>query len=202
MAMDLFEAKAGGWDERPVPARISAAVGPLVKALVEPTMRVLDFGAGTGLVTGHVAPHVAHVAAVDLSPSMLAKLTEKPELAGKVTPYCQDLLEKPLGERFDGIVSAMALHHVQDTAAILRAFREHLKPGGFVALADLDVEDGSFHAPGTEGVFHHGFDRDALRVRLEEAGFVDIDFRTAVEVHKEGGAYSVFFVTARRDAGT
>lgn len=78
-------------------------------------------------------------------------------------------------------------------------FAEQLKPGGLLALADLDREDGSFHSPGTEGVFHHGFDRAALQSTLETAGFEDVRFATALEIEKEGkGPYTVFFVTARR----
>ena len=78
-------------------------------------------------------------------------------------------------------------------------FAEQLKPGGFLALADLDSEDGSFHAPGTEGVFHHGFDRVTLQSTLEIAGFDDVQFVTALEVEKEGkGPFTVFLVTARK----
>lgn len=62
-------------------------------------------------------------------------------------------------ERFDGIISAMALHHIKDTQHLLRTFTSHLHPGGFIALADLDREDGSFHTHGNEGVFH--FDLNA-----------------------------------------
>jgi cyclopropane fatty-acyl-phospholipid synthase-like methyltransferase len=129
---------------------------------------------------------------------MLEQLAAKAELRGKVEIYCQDILEKPIAEPVDGIVSAMALHHVEDTGALARAFREHVKPGGFLALADLDTEDGSFHAPGTEGVCHFGFDRGDLGGELRAAGFEDVEFRTAVEISRESGTYPIFLVTARR----
>ena len=130
---------------------------------------------------------------------MLEALAAKEELQGKVECRCQDILESPLEERFDGVVSAMALHHVEDTEALVARFAEQLKPGGLIALADLDREDGSFHEPGTEGVFHHGFDRAALQSILETAGFEDVQFVTALEVEKEDkGPYTVFLVTARK----
>ena len=44
----------------------------------------------------------------------------KPELVGKVEPVCQNILEVPLGRRVELIVSAMAMHHVEDTAALAR----------------------------------------------------------------------------------
>jgi 2-polyprenyl-3-methyl-5-hydroxy-6-metoxy-1,4-benzoquinol methylase len=130
---------------------------------------------------------------------MLEALAAKEELQGKVECRCQDILESPLEERFDAVVSAMALHHVEDTEALAACFAEHLKPGGLLALADLDSEDGSFHSPGTEGVFHHGFDRVELKSTLEAAGFEDVQFITALEFEKEGkGPFTVFLVNARK----
>ena len=197
---DLFAEKAAEWDQLPIPQAISAGVSEALRAQVpfDSAWQVMDFGAGTGLVASAVAPHVAGVCAVDVSASMLAALAAKPELAGRVEPICQDILAAPLGRRFDLIVSAMAMHHIEDTKLLLRRFADHLVPGGRVALADLDAEDGSFHPPTIEGVFHAGFERAAMTELLREAGFVDIAFTTAVEVHKEGKAYSIFLVTATR----
>jgi 2-polyprenyl-3-methyl-5-hydroxy-6-metoxy-1,4-benzoquinol methylase len=197
---DHFAEKSRDWDERPVPAQISEAVGRLLETMDwDESMLVMDFGAGTGLIAATVAPHVSRIVAVDTSPSMLEALAAKENLRGKVDCRCQDILVSPLEERFDGVVSAMALHHVEDTAAAAARFAEQLKPGGLLALADLDREDGSFHAPGTEGVFHHGFDRAALQSTLEDAGFEEVQFVTALEVEKEGkGPYTVFLVTARK----
>jgi len=69
-----------------------------------------------------------------------------------------------------------------------------------VALADLDSEDGSFHPPETQGVFHAGFDRDELGATLARHGFGDIRFVTAHTVVKEQGSYPVFLVTASKRA--
>lgn len=199
---DLFHDKAADWDTRPVPAQISAGVTRAILAAVplHPTMRVLDFGAGTGLVASQLAPHVSRILAVDVSPAMLAQLAAKPELLGKVDIHCQDLLDEPLDERVDLVVSAMAAHHVEDTAKLARALYGHLVPGGRLALADLDHEDGTFHPPGIEGVFHHGFDREALGAALVAAGFEGVHFETACVVHREERAYPVFLVTAARPA--
>ena len=129
---------------------------------------------------------------------MLEKLANKPELQGKVEVVCSDILETPLGRKVDLIVSAMAMHHVRDTGRLLQAFAEHLKPAGRIALADLDAEDGSFHPPDTTGVYHHGFDRDALREQLEHHGFSDITFSTALHVERDGRRYPIFLLTATR----
>jgi 2-polyprenyl-3-methyl-5-hydroxy-6-metoxy-1,4-benzoquinol methylase len=195
---DLFANKAADWDTRPFPLQLSAGIGAALLARVplRPDQTALDFGAGTGLITAKIADKVQAVIAVDVSPAMLTQLAAKPELAGKVTTVCQNLLEQPLGQQVDLIVSAMAMHHVQDTAALLRTLYAHLRPGGTVALADLDSEDGSFHPPGTEGVFHHGFDRETFARDLQAVGFVKVDVQTACSVDKDGQRYSVFLATA------
>ncbi len=198
---DLFQDKAADWDSRPFPQQISEGVVGAIRANVplDASMTVLDFGAGTGLVSNGIAPLVGHIHAVDISEAMLTQLAAKEALRGRVTIPCQDLLSAPLEVKVDLVVSAMAMHHVEDTAGLFRALYGHLRPGGRVALADLDAEDGTFHAPGTEGVFHSGFDRDALGAKLTAAGFSDVAFTTAVEVHKDGRVWPVFLVTARRN---
>ena len=195
---DQFQDKAQDWDERPIPAQISAGVGALLleKLPLRPSMRVMDFGAGTGLICAHVAPRVEKIYAVDISESMLERLAAKPELQGKVEPICQNILETPLDKQVDLIMSAMAMHHVEDTEQLLRVLATQLVPGGTLALADLDKEDGSFHPAGTEGVFHRGFDRDAIQTLLEKQGFEAVEFTTAVEVTREGKRYPIFLVMA------
>ena len=197
---DLFDEKAADWDAGEMKQRLSQAIGSAIVdniALTE-DMEVMDFGAGTGLICGHVAPHVGHITAVDISPAMLEQLAAKPELQGKVITVCQDILEQPLHQKFDLIVSAMAMHHVQDTDAMLVSFANHLKAGGQVALADLDQEDGSFHPADIEGVYHDGFNQNELKTKLEQHGFIDAQFQIAVTVQKGGKAYPVFLVIARK----
>ena len=197
---DLFSTQAADWDQRDTIQHLSHGIGTALRRRVDlqPHMEVLDFGAGTGLLTAHVAAEVARVTAVDTSPAMLERLMAKPELAGKVEALCQDILSTPLDTRFDLIISAMALHHVQDTAALMNCFNALLLPGGQIALADLDHEDGSFHPAEAHGVYHAGFQREALRHLLTAAGFVRIEIETAHEVHKAGKIYPVFLLTAVR----
>jgi 2-polyprenyl-3-methyl-5-hydroxy-6-metoxy-1,4-benzoquinol methylase len=198
---DLFADKATDWDSRPIPAQISAGVFAALDEAVDwaPELSVLDFGAGTGLVATQIAPRVGRVLAVDVSEAMLQQLAVK-EVHGDLQVRCQDILEQPLGESVDLVVSAMAMHHVQDTDALFAAFFEHLKPGGRVALADLDAEDGDFHPPGMDGVFHDGFERQALAAVAEGAGFVDAAFTTALTVRKEDKDYPIFLLTAVKPA--
>jgi 2-polyprenyl-3-methyl-5-hydroxy-6-metoxy-1,4-benzoquinol methylase len=197
---DLFEAKAQDWDANDRRTKLAAAISGSILEHVQlhERMSVLDFGAGTGLVSARIAPRVNRIVAVDTSKAMLDKLEAKPELKGKVDTVCQDLLDTPLDARFDLIVSAMAMHHVENTSRLIDRFAEHLHDSGMVALADLDREDGSFHPADTEGVFHFGFDRDDLRVLLQGHGFNQIEFFTAHTINGEEKDYPVFLVTARK----
>ena len=197
---DLFKGKSKDWDANEMVKLLSAAIGSLIVQQVPLNAHtiVMDFGAGTGLISSHVAPLVKQIVAVDISEVMLNNLAAKPELQGKVRIVCQDILKTAIDENFDLIMSAMAMHHVKDTPRLIQRFAEQLKPGGLIALADLDTEDGSFHPQGTEGIFHFGFDRDTLRTLLEKYGFVEICFRTAHIVHKKEMSFPVFLVTARQ----
>ena len=81
-----FDTGAREWDQRPTSLQL-AAVPPRLLAQVPfaATDRVLDFGAGTGLLATAIAPHVAQVTALDSSGPMLQVLREK---ALPTSPRC------------------------------------------------------------------------------------------------------------------
>lgn len=195
---DLFKEKAEDWDTLDHVKTLSSAIGSsiLEQIPLHAQMEVMDFGAGTGLISSHVAPLVNKVVAVDTSETMLNKLVSKPEFHGKVEAVCQDITDNPLDIQFDLIMSAMAMHHVEDTHKLIQRFSEHLKPGAMVALADLDKEDGSFHPENTAGVFHFGFERHKIKHILEKHGFEDIKFSTAHTIDRQEKRFPVFLVSA------
>ena len=119
---DLFNEKSQDWDSREVVQTLSSAVGSAILKHVplNEQMHVMDFGAGTGLISSQVVHFVKKIVAVDTSESMLNKLVKKPELEHKVTIVCQDIIEKNLTEKFDLIMSAMAMHHVEDTEKLFQ----------------------------------------------------------------------------------
>jgi ubiquinone/menaquinone biosynthesis C-methylase UbiE len=167
------------------------------------TMRALDYGSGTGMLSFPLQEKLGHITLKDTSAGMLAVVKEKIAAWGIVNMATRlmDLTAAPIpGERYDLIYSSMTLHHIPDTNAILKAFHTLLNPGGWLCIADLDQEDGSFH--GIQVDVHHGFDRDALAAQAAQAGFTDIRFSTVFEIVKttEAGsrAYPVFLLLARR----
>jgi len=197
---DLFKEKAKSYDKEDMAKELSAAIGATIlsKISFDNQMHVMDFGAGTGLICSHVVPMVGKITAVDISEAMLEKLVAKPELHEKVSTVCQDIMANPLDEKFDLIMSALALHHVEDTSRLIQSFAGHLESGSRLALADLDTEDGSFHPEDMQGVFHSGFDRDDLKETLEMHSFVNIEFMTAHRFERDDSKYSVFLVSATK----
>jgi SAM-dependent methyltransferase len=203
-----FDQKARQWDEDPRFVERAQSTGAAIRARVplSARMRALEVGCGTGLLGIPFAAEVASVTCIDTSTGMLAVLQEKIAARGlaNVQALRHDLAAAPLrGERFDLILSAMALHHVPDTSAMLAALAAHLAPGGWLCLADLDREDGSFH--GQEIDVHHGFDRATLGALAVRCGFRDVAFDTILSIRKEvAGAprdYPVFLLSARGAGG-
>lgn len=159
----------------------------------------MDFGAGTGLLSFKIAPMVRSVTGVDLSSGMLEQLEAKNTQALHVRGVLQDIMSDPLEEKFHGIVSSMAMHHVEDTARLFQTFYSHLQRDGFIAIADLEEEDGSFNSQhGNNGVHHFGFKREELRETIEKAGFKNVRFHDAYSVNREDGTYPIFLVTAMK----
>lgn len=196
-----FDQAAPTWDLAERRVALAQAVAQAVAARVNLSreMAVLDFGCGTGLVTLELAPLVGSMAGADTSPGMLKTLEEKAAAQGvpvRLLPL-DDSGAGPLGGPYHLIVSSMTLHHVEDVPALFRRFAQHLYPGGNLALADLDEEDGTFHDAGMT-VPHQGFARAQIQSWLQDAGFQAIQVETATVTKKEGKDYPVFLATARR----
>ena len=201
-----FDEKAADWDANPARVALAQAVVEAIRTAVplRRNMAAMDFGAGTGLVSLGLLPFVGEVTAVDASGEMLRVLGEKVTALGDAnlhTLLC-DVGEAVLPPaRFDLIVSSMVLHHLPDVAMVLKHLRPALRTGGWIALADLDVEDGSFHAD-PAGINYHGFERATVCRWLEEAGFADTTAREAYRITRPGAdgmmrTYPVFLVVAR-----
>ncbi len=204
---NIFDTRAAAWDDKPRRAKLAADVGRAICNTVKitPDMDVLDFGCGTGLLTLRFQPLARSVTGIDSSKGMLAVLEEKiqKQHLTNVTARCIDVEkgEVPDGT-YDLIVSSMTFHHIREVRPVLAILSTLLNPGGTLAIADLDSDNGKFHDT-PEGVFHNGFDRCIMKKHFETAGFENIRNRTAAIVQKESPsgeprAFTVFLMTGMK----
>jgi SAM-dependent methyltransferase len=110
--------------------------------VLEPGSSVVDLGAGSGQFSLAAAAVCARVVAVDVSPVMLARLTEKLDggAAGNVEPVRSGFLTyEHAGEPADVVYSRYALHHLPDfwKAIALGRIAGMLRPGGTFRLSDV-----------------------------------------------------------------
>ncbi|QOP45443.1 class I SAM-dependent DNA methyltransferase [Sulfurimonas paralvinellae] len=195
--MSTFDTRAENWDSGDI--RVNGAkviADAIIKRFpLNKEMEILDFGVGTGLLGFEIAKHVKQVSGVDTSAGMLAKLQEKNTPECNIISIHQDIIKEPLTQQFDGIVSSMTLHHVEDLEAFFKTIHNNIKNGGFIAIADLESEDGSFHSDNT-GVHHFGFHENELREIVQKSGFKDVKIENINTIQKPHRDFGVFLLTA------
>lgn len=209
MTRELFDKAAADWDKKPLRLQLAEKVVEAISKAVplSRTMNAVEIGGGTGLITISLCQKLSRIVACDTSSGMLDVLKEKIVDLGveNIEPILTDLNEPNSAlshGQFQLIYSSMTLHHIRDTAALLGICHRLLAPGGYLAFADLEQEDGSFHSD-MGGVEHLGFAPQALGELAKERGFTDISCTTAHVITKEDAEgnerfYPVFLLTARK----
>jgi predicted TPR repeat methyltransferase len=201
---DHFDEKAATWDDDPSKVERARVVADRIAATVplSPSTRVLEYGAGTGLVSEALRDHVGPLTLADASSGMRDVMAAKVD-AGVLPDariWSLDLaVEPPPDERFDLIVTVMVLHHIPELDVVLARFLALLDPGGHLCIVDLDAEDGGFHGEGFGG--HHGFHRPELAGQLTKAGFTEVEVVDCSSMEKDGGTYSLFLACGTRPGG-
>lgn len=139
-----WDKRVGRWHEHVTSA---AAFGKVLDRILavsqpQPSDVCVDLGAGTGFVTTALAPLVASVHAVDISPAMTEALAGRAADAGlaNVSTEVTDLRSFRLPpSSADLIVSSYALHHLTDAdkRALVTGAAHWLRPGGRLVIADM-----------------------------------------------------------------
>jgi len=132
----LFDSVAPLYDQAGVPYFGPIAAGLFDQLDVPPGSRVADVGSGRGALTLPLAGAVGtegHVDAVDQSGEMVRLLTETVADLPQVRVVQADATELP-EPPYDVVAASLVLFFLPDPVAVLRAWREALRPGGQVGI--------------------------------------------------------------------
>jgi len=167
----FFATASAEWDALRVSMFGARAYLTAALALLDPATIIGDLGCGTGELTAALAPHVAHVHAIDASAPMLAAARARTAGAANVTIAEGTLEALPLADAtLDAAVLLLVLHHVADPARALAEVRRVLRPNGRLLVADMRAHSHEEYRSQMGHVWL-GFDADALSTWLERAGF-------------------------------
>lgn len=207
-----FDALAATWDADPERFRRAQRMADLIGSAI-PLRRstdALEYGAGTGLVALALLDSVGTITLADTSEGMLDVARKR---AAEVGPRLRvrrlDLLaETAEPDSYDLIYTTLVLHHIGDVDLVLRRFHDALRPGGRVAIIDLDSDGGAYHAHHEHWDGHDGFARPAMAKALVEAGFADVRVtdggitRRIVhhDGHEESREFSLFLAVGTKPA--
>lgn len=172
-----------------------AAVGALGLAGRD-VRRVLDLGAGTGLLSAHVASAYPD-AELTLHDGAAGMLDQAREIFGDGAAYLHADLTDPIPSdpAWDAIVSALAVHHLDDAGKrdLFARVHDALAPGGVF----VDAEQ----VAGPTGLFDDAYHRWHER-RAKELGTTDEEWLGAVERMRHDRTASVEHqLTWLREAG-
>jgi tRNA (cmo5U34)-methyltransferase len=169
----------------------------------EQAITVLDLGAGTGLLAGFIANAfpAAQLTLLDIAPEMLARARERfANHTDRVRFMTADLDALQIEGSYDAIVSALAIHHLEDDGKrrLFKTIHAALKPGGVFVNAEqvsgpTAATERSYRQSWLRRVRALGVSEDDLAATLErmkldrsttveaqlawlsEAGFTDVD---------------------------
>jgi tRNA (cmo5U34)-methyltransferase len=204
--MNEFDLKAAEWDNNQIIWDRAEAIANEIKRLIplNKKMKALEFGAGTGVTSFILKDSLKEITLMDNSSEMVKMMDKKISTSGaKNLKTINFNLEKDefKDAKYDFIFNQMVLHHISDIENIITKFYNLLSPGGFLAIADLYTEDGSFHGEGFTG--HKGFDPVELSSLLLKSGFENISQRQCFVIIKkfsdtETKQFDVFLLIAQR----
>jgi ubiquinone/menaquinone biosynthesis C-methylase UbiE len=139
---------------------------------------VLDLACGPGSLALDLAPHVAQVTGLDLTPAMLDQARKAQIKAGvdNISWQVGDAAALPFADStFSLIASRAAFHHFEEPAAVLAEMARVCRPGGRVVVIDVTPETGK--TPGYDRLelmrdtsHHHAHSLDELRQMGMELG--------------------------------
>jgi ubiquinone/menaquinone biosynthesis C-methylase UbiE len=146
-AMDFYERTRREFAHQAATFAVSSAttdqaqVARLVDAIGEAVNgRVLDVACGPGIVTSALAERALEVVALDLTPQMLDKASERCNKAGLTNVVFKEgsAIALPFADdSFDAVVTRLSIHHFLEPKVALTEMLRVLRRGGSLAVADI-----------------------------------------------------------------
>jgi SAM-dependent methyltransferase len=126
-------------------ANAEQTLGALIElAQARPDQRWLEAACGPGVVARALAPHVASVRGVDLTPRMIEIARREAAHLPNATFEVGDATRLPFPDgAFDGAIARFTIHHVPVPIRLSEELQRIVKPGGTVVLADHVADDDS-----------------------------------------------------------
>lgn len=146
---------------------------------------VLDLGCGVGDQASELAARGARVIGIDLNEELLREARSR-QLPGAEF-RSGDLRDLPdLGVAVDGLWGSFAAAYFPDLPAALASWTRHLKPGGWVALTEVDDLFGHEPLSAPAKALFEDYARDAL-----VAGRYDFRMGRKLREHLEKSGFTV-----------
>ncbi|RUM59626.1 MAG: methyltransferase [Persephonella sp.] len=202
---ERFDKVANKYDTEDKIKRSEQFVEKLIKIIpINKNFKVMDIGAGTGLVDIPLSEYVAQIYAFDLSEGMLNVFKEKlkNQRIKNIKIFRKDILSEDFSEKdFDLIITSMTFHHLDNPKEALKKLKDYLKEDGYIAIIDLEKEDGTFHSDNTD-VKHFGFEKEEVEEWFKENNFKEVKILTIYSIKKERNGrikeYPVFLAIGKK----
>jgi tRNA (cmo5U34)-methyltransferase len=203
--MNDFDIKANDWDKNIVNIERAREIANQLLEIIpfRQGMKVMEFGAGTALLSFMLKDLFSSITLVDNSGEMIRICNDK--IAQTKTNHIRaiksDLENECFEDKFDVIYTQMALHHVSDINMMIQKFHFLLNETGILAIADLYTEDGTFHDEGFTG--HKGFDPEWLSGLMNQSGFKTVTYKPCfiqkkIQTDGKQKEYPVFLMIATK----
>jgi S-adenosylmethionine-diacylgycerolhomoserine-N-methlytransferase len=135
------------------PVYRSGRVAAITALQLRPGDRVLDLGCGTGLNFRHLQRRIGptgQIVALDASPAMLRQAARRARRRrwGNVTFVCADAAtaDPRAWAPVDAAIATYALSVVPDWRAAWRTLQQATRPGGHIAVVDMQDPEGRWRA--------------------------------------------------------
>jgi len=200
--VNRFDKNAKNWENDPRKLKQTEIIINNIKKYLNSTDIAMDYGTGTGLIAYSIKDLVKKVIAIDNSEGMLKVLNEKiaKNNVRNIKVLNKNLVTDSFKEKkgkFDVIIITMTLHHIKDIRDIFDKFYSLLKESGYLIIADLFTENGSFHKDNTN-VAHFGFSKDFLLQEFKNTNFKLIEFKNLFNFDKNAKNYDMFLSVVRK----